>query len=92
MAYHANLFLEQAAAAYRIAARLAPNDYQWVYCQAFLQEEQGNEKEQLKFLRETVRLKPDHVPALIKLADGAFKQDRLDEAATVLREGRRSTR
>src|ERR1039457_6610096 len=29
MAYHANLFLEEAAAAYRIAARLAPNDYRW---------------------------------------------------------------
>ena len=81
MAYHANMFLEQAAAAYRIAARLAPNDYRWVYCQAFLQEETGNEQEQVKFLRQTVRLKPDHVPALLRLADGEFKQDRLDEAA-----------
>ena len=80
MAYDANLFLDQAAAAYGIAARLAPNDYQWVYCQAFLREEQGNEEDQQKFLRETIRLKPDHVPALIKLGDGAFKQDRLDEA------------
>ena len=39
MAYHANLFLEQAGSAYRIAARLAPRYYQWVYCQAFLQDE-----------------------------------------------------
>lgn len=81
MAYHSNLFLEQAARAYRIAARLAPSDYQWVYCQAFLQEENGNEKEQSKLLQQTLRLKPDHVPALLKLADGAFKRDRLDEAA-----------
>ena len=81
MAYHANVFLEQAAGAYGIAARLAPNDYQWVYCQAFLQEENGNEPEQVKLLQQTVRLKPDHVPALLKLADGAFKRDRLDEAA-----------
>ena len=81
MAYHANLFLEQAAGAYRIAARLAPNDYQWAYCQAFLQEENGNEQEQVKFLQQTVRLKPDHVPALLRLADGEFKRDRLDEAA-----------
>ena len=81
MAYHANLFLEQAARAYRIAARLAPGDYQWVYCQAFLQEESGNEQEQVKLLQQTVRLKPDHVPALLKLADGEFKRDRLDEAA-----------
>ena len=81
MAYHANLFLEQAASAYRIAARSASNDYRWVYCQAFLQEETGNEQEQLKFLQQTVRLKPDHVPALLRLADGEFKRDRLDEAA-----------
>ena len=80
MSYHANLFLEQAERAYRIAARLAPNDYQWVYCQAFLQEENGNGEEQVRLLQETVRLKPDHVPALLKLADGAFKRDRLDEA------------
>jgi len=81
MAYHANLFLEQAASAYRIAARLAPGDYQWVYCQAFLEEENGNEKEELRLLAQTLRLKPDHAPALIKLADASFKLDRLDEAA-----------
>jgi tetratricopeptide (TPR) repeat protein len=81
MAYHANLFYEQAARAYRIAARLAPSDYQWVYCQAFLQEENGNDKEEVKLLQQTLRLKPDHVPALMKLADSLFKLDRLDEAA-----------
>jgi tetratricopeptide (TPR) repeat protein len=81
MVYHSNLLFEQAARAYRIAARLAPSDYQWVYCQAFLQEENGNEKEQLRLLQRTLRLKPDHVPALAKLADWFFKVDRLDEAA-----------
>ena len=81
MAYHANLFLEQAAAVYRIAARLAPGDYQWAYCQAFLEEENGNEQEQARLLQQTVRLKPDHVPALLRLGDLEFKRDRLDEAA-----------
>ena len=81
MAYHANLFVEQAARAYRIAARLAPGDYQWAYDQAYLEEENGNEKEQLSFLRQTLRLKPDHPLALLKLADWFFKLDRLDEAA-----------
>lgn len=78
--YHANLFLDQAASAYRIAARLAPGDYHWAYCQAFLAEENGNEKNELRFLQQTLRLKPDHVPALIKLADASFKLDRLDDA------------
>jgi tetratricopeptide (TPR) repeat protein len=81
MTYHANLFVEQAARAYRIAARLAPGDYQWAYDQACLEEENGNEKEQLSFLQQTLRLKPDHPLALLKLADWFFKLDRLDEAA-----------
>jgi tetratricopeptide (TPR) repeat protein len=82
MAYHANLFVDQAARAYRIAARLAPGDSQWVYDQAVLAEENGNEQEQARLLQETVRLKPDHVVALLKLADWFFKLDKLDEAGS----------
>lgn len=81
LAYHANEYPEQAAAAYRIAARLAPHDPQWLYCQAVLREEQGDETQQFDLLQQTVRLSPDHVPALLKLAEVYFKQDRLDEAA-----------
>ena len=80
MAYHANDYFSQAAAAYRIAARLAPRDFQWVYCQALLQEENGNQEEQVRLLRQTVALKPDHIPSLLKLADGLFKRDNLDYA------------
>ncbi|MBI5084168.1 MAG: tetratricopeptide repeat protein [Acidobacteria bacterium] len=81
LGYHSNLFVEQADRAYRIAARLAPGDHQWVYALSVLLEENGNEQEQVALLQRTVRLKPDHVPALIKTADWLFKQDRLDEAA-----------
>lgn len=80
MVYHANLMFQQAAAAYRIATRLAPQDYRWIYCHAVLQEESGNENEQITLLRETLRLKPDHTPALLKLADWSFKTGSLDEA------------
>ena len=82
LAYHANLLFAQATGAYRIAARLAPGDYRWIYCQALLEEENGNEKEELRLLRKTLQLKPDHVPALIKMADSFFKQDQLDQAAS----------
>ena len=44
MAYHANLFLEQAEPAYRIAARLAPNDYHWAYCQASCRRRTGTKR------------------------------------------------
>ncbi|MBI5084170.1 MAG: tetratricopeptide repeat protein [Acidobacteria bacterium] len=81
MAYHSNLLYEQAKSAYRIAARLAPGDHQWAYAQSVLQEENANEREQVPLLHQTVRLKSDHVLALIKLADWLFKQDRLGEAA-----------
>jgi tetratricopeptide (TPR) repeat protein len=81
LAYHANLFLDQAARAYRIAARLAPDDSRWVYCQAFLAEENGDQEQERRLLEQTLRLKPDHVPALLKLADASFKLDRLDDAA-----------
>jgi len=81
MAYHANLFVEQAARAYRIAVQLAPGDHRWVYDQSVLEEENGNEEQQLNLLQQTLRLKPDHALALLKLADWFFKFDRLEEAA-----------
>lgn len=80
MTYHANMFFDQAARAYRIAARLAPGDYQWAYGQAYLSEESGNDREQVKFLQQTLKLKPDYTPALMKLADANFKLDQLDQA------------
>ena len=80
MVYHANQMFEQAESAYRIALRLAPNDYRWPFLLALVKEETGFEKEVPGLLLETVRLKPDYVPALLKLADGFYKQDRLDEA------------
>ena len=80
IAYHANEYPAQASAAYRIAARLAPGDPQWLYGRALLEEEAGNEKEEFDLLRQTVKLAPDDVPALLKLADGFLKQEAPDEA------------
>jgi len=80
LVYHANLFFDQAAAAYRITARLEPRGFQWTYAQAVLYEENGAEKEQIEFLRQTLQLNPGHVQALMKLADAALKGGRLDES------------
>jgi tetratricopeptide (TPR) repeat protein len=81
MVYHANHFYDRAEPAYRIAARLAPDDYRWIYCQALLQEENGNEKAQLKLLQKTVQLSPRCRPALVKLGDIHLKRDQVEEAA-----------
>jgi Flp pilus assembly protein TadD len=80
MVYHANQFYEQAESAYGIALRLAPDDYRWPYLQALLKEEAGLEKEVPALLLDAIRLKPDYFPALLKLAETYYKQDRLDEA------------
>jgi tetratricopeptide (TPR) repeat protein len=80
IAYHANEYPGQAAAAYRIAARLAPRDPQWLYGRALLEEESGNEKEEFELLRQTVEVAPDDAPALLKLADGFIKREMLDDA------------
>lgn len=80
MAYHANQFFQPAEAAYRIARRLAPADYRWPYLLAVLKEETGEEKEILTLLQQTLQCKADYYPALQKMADICYKQDRMKEA------------
>jgi tetratricopeptide (TPR) repeat protein len=79
MIYHSNQFQEQADGAYAIAARLASADYRWPYGRALVREERGEDPAAL--LRDSIRLKPDFLPALQKLADTYFKQGSLEEAA-----------
>lgn len=81
MAYHSNQFYEQADAAYGIAARLDSSDYRWRYLRALLEEEDGREEASMNHLRDTLRLKPDYLPASTRLGDILFKRDQLDEAA-----------
>ena len=81
MAYHANQFYEQAESAYGIALRLAPADYRWPYCLAMVKGETGRDKEVHDLLQKTAQLKRDCIPALQKLADIYYKEDKLDEAA-----------
>jgi tetratricopeptide (TPR) repeat protein len=80
IAYHANEYPAQAGAAYRIAARLAPAEPQWLYGRALLEEENGNEKEEFDLLQRTVKLAPDLAPVLLKLADAYLKREAPDDA------------
>jgi len=81
MVYHANQFIEQAQAAYTIAARLAPRDYRWPYCLALIKEESGREREVPDLLLTSVKYKDDFLPSLLKLGDYCFKQENPGEAA-----------
>ncbi len=58
MIYHSNQFYDQAASAYQIAARLASDDYRWPYCQALMQEENGQDQALLQLLQRTIGLTP----------------------------------
>ncbi len=86
MAYHANQFFEQAEALYLLAAECAPGDYRWPYGLALLKEETGREKEVTSWLDRTVSLQPRYYPALQKLAEIYYKQERLEEAERYYRQ------
>lgn len=80
MVYHANQLYEPAQAAYAIAARLDPRDYRWLYYQALLAEERGQEDVQTSLLERVLELEPTCVPALGKRADLYLKQGNFDKA------------
>src|ERR1039458_4982143 len=62
MSYHANLFLEQAERAYRIAARWPPNAYQWVNGKAFLKRKTETERNRLGYCRRPCGSSPTTSP------------------------------
>ncbi len=88
MVYHANQFYEQGQAAYAIAARLDPGDYRWIYYQALLAEERGQEKAQSSLLQEVLELEPACLPAVQKLGDIYLKQGDFDKAAVYYQKAR----
>ena len=80
MAYHANQFFESARMAYRLASRLAPNDYRWFYCQALLDEDSAETGSSAELLERTIQLQ-NYLPAYQKLAEYFFKRDELQKSA-----------
>jgi tetratricopeptide (TPR) repeat protein len=86
--YHANQFYDEAEAAYTVASRLDPRDYQWLYYQALLAEERGQEKAQSSLLQQVLGLEPGCVPALQKQGDICLKQGNFDRAALYYQKAR----
>jgi len=88
MVYHANQFYQQAETAYAIAFRLDPEDYRWVYYQAMVAEERGQESAQESLLQKTLELNPNCLPALQKQGDVCLKQGDFDRAAVYYEKAR----
>jgi tetratricopeptide (TPR) repeat protein len=80
MAYHSDLFYEQATRAYQRAAALDPRDWRWPYYRSLVHMERGEAPEAVAALKIVVKLQPDPLLAWWRLGEAAFKQTDYDEA------------
>lgn len=71
---------EYAAACYERARRLAPTEFQWAYYLSTVQAALGKHTEAAATLREAARLRPDYLPAQVRLADALFAAGELRES------------
>ncbi|MGH9800412.1 MAG: tetratricopeptide repeat protein, partial [Blastocatellia bacterium] len=71
---------ELAAAVYRQARRLQPNEFQWIYLLATCQSALGKHSEAATTYREALAKKPDYLPAQFKLADSLLAMNELAES------------
>ena len=80
--YHASLLPAQAIAAYTVAESLDGREWRWTYQRALLLEERGDAPGARTALARVTVLAPGFGPAWFRLAEQAFKEGRLDDAAT----------
>jgi tetratricopeptide (TPR) repeat protein len=79
LAYHADMFYEQAERCYEIAEALS-GDWHWTYYAALASSARGDAEGLTRRLRQVVARTPDFAPAWWQLGDAAFKAGRYDEA------------
>ena len=82
MAYHADLFYEQASAAYQLAAELDPANWRWIYYRALIHFERGDAMAASEALAAVVAHEPGFALAWWRLGETAFKQGRYQDAET----------
>jgi HemY protein len=77
---HANGYLREAEACWRLLTELTPDDAQVWHSLADLRRIAGDNEEAARLLREVLRLRPDYTPALLHLGNLALKRGDLDTA------------
>jgi len=77
MLYHAYNLRSAAAACYRNAALLAPDEFRWAYYSARLSLDAGDLEYARAELERAIEIRPDEVPALIRLARLELESNRL---------------
>ena len=82
MTYHAYRFTDEARQTYTLARNIAPNEYRWVYYQAFLEKSVFDFQKAESFFHQALEFKSDSAEVLAELGDLYLKWNRPDDAAT----------
>jgi tetratricopeptide (TPR) repeat protein len=82
MTYHAYRFTDEARQTYSLARNIAPNEYRWVYYQAFLEKSVYDFQKAESFFQQALEFKSDSAEVLAELGDLYLKWNRPDDAAT----------
>jgi tetratricopeptide (TPR) repeat protein len=80
LAYHADLFYDQADRCYAAAEGLSPPDWRWTYYRALVQSARGNGDGAVAGMRRVVAEAPEFGPAWWRLGEAEFKAGRYDRA------------
>jgi tetratricopeptide (TPR) repeat protein len=82
VAYHADMFYDQAQACYDAVTALAPGEWRWMYYRALLRADRGGGDALVDDLRSVVAQAPGFAPAWLRLGDAEFKAGRYEQAAS----------
>ena len=81
MAYHSDMFYEQAEQSYAVAEALSPSTWRWTYYRALVQDARGEADGLVLGLRKVVAAAPEFSPAWWRLGDAEFKAGRYELTA-----------
>jgi tetratricopeptide (TPR) repeat protein len=81
VAYHADMFFDQADRCYTIAADLESANWRWLYFRTMILTERGGGDALVAMLRDIVKAAPQFGPAWLRLGDAEFKAANYDAAA-----------
>ena len=80
VAYHADMFFDEADRCYALASELDSSQWRWRYYRALIQAERGGGETLVENLRRVVNQAADFGPAWQRLGDALFKAGKYDEA------------
>jgi tetratricopeptide (TPR) repeat protein len=80
LAYHADLFYDQAERCYARAEQLSAGDWRWTYYRALAHGERGGSDALAAGMRRVVALAPDVGAAWLRLGEAEFKEGHYDRA------------